>query len=113
MTKLVKILPYIIVIALTVFIFKQCESNKEFKSKISVLEDEKDSLSSLYLKLDKVNDSILNIKNKTIVEYKTIYKYKKQLQDEAHKIDSVVYSLNEQQIDSTIRTYKHINRTKD
>ena len=113
MKKVYKILPYIIVIALTIFTLKTCDNNKEFEQQISDLERKKDSINTLYLKLENVNDSVLKLKNKTIIEYKTIYKYKEQLQDEQDNISNVVYSFNEQQLDSTIRSYKHTNRTKD
>ena len=111
--KIYNYIPYIIIIILTVIITKQCTDNKQFKSDIKHLENVKDSLNKEYLNEKKVADSLFKIKNKTIIEYKTIYKYKTQLQDEANNVTDYVYSLNERQLDSTIRSYKHTNRTKD
>jgi len=106
MKTLLKVLPYILTVLLTLILANQCSTNKTLNAKLDVLNNELKLSKGEYLKLLKTSDSILKIKNKTIIEYKTIYKYLKPIQDAQDNLPDSVYSLNERQIDRTIRTYK-------
>lgn len=97
----------IILLIFIFFTFKECKDNTEFQSHIDELQRSNDSLMVIYQKQEKYADSLLLIKQKTIVEYKTIYKYLKPIQDAQNNVNDSVYGLDEQQLDSTIRAYKH------
>lgn len=103
----------IIYLVLAVFIvlsIKQCENNKQFKAKLDVLRASRDSLKGEYQKLEKVSDSLSKIKNKTIVEYKTIIKYIKEQQNETDSIVDSVGDYDERKLDSIISNHRHIKR---
>lgn len=105
--RIYNIVVTVLLVLTVVFAFK---SNKSFKSGMKRYKIVNDSLNSRYLKQVKVADSLSKIKNKTIVEYKVIYKYIKNAKKETDNVYDVVYDFNERQIDSTIRAHKHTFR---
>ena len=107
MIKNYNIVVTIILLIVMFFSLRGCRDNVEFKRHISDLERSKDSLSILYQKQQKVADSLFKIKQEVLIEYVTIYKTLKPIQDAQDNVNDSVYSLDEQQIDSTIRAYKH------
>ena len=89
------------------FTFRECKENTLFKVKISDLERSKDSLSVLYQKQQKVADSLFKIKQEVLIEYVTIYKTLKPIQDEQNQVPDYVYSLSERKLDSILANYRH------
>ena len=113
MKKVYKILPYIIVIVLTIVIFKQYQSNKDFKANINALESEKDSIGNIILQNDK---TILNLNKelkKTQYNYIAIMDKLKQQQNATDNVPNIVIDYDVKQLDSIITNYRHIERPKN
>ena len=110
MTKVYKILPYIALIVAMIFIYDLWFKNKSFNDQIKDLQHEKDSIGIIISNNDK---TILNLSKKLKQANKTtsyLHNKLKQQQDETNHVSDIVYTLDEQQLDSTIRAYKHIKR---
>lgn len=85
------------------------EKAKQF----DVIEDEK---RDLYLQLDSVkllNDALKRKSNAVIRQFNAIKSKLEKQQHETNNVPSAVALYTEQQLDSTISNYRHIQRTKD
>lgn len=101
-----KVSNIVLIIAVIFLIGLLMTNSNSYKRKLNDLSHEKDSLIVEYQKLKKVEDSLLSLKNKTIIKYDTIIKTKYIIKDETDSIIDDVYTWDEQRIDSTIRAYK-------
>lgn len=105
-----KVSNIVLIIAVIFLIGLLMTNSNSYKCKLNNLRHEKDSLIVEYQKIKKVEDSLLKIKNKTIIKYDTIIKNKYIIKDETDSIIDDVYTWDEKRIDSTIRTYKRPTR---
>ena len=97
-------------ILLSWFLIWLFSNDKELMQRNKQLIKQRDSLASLNKTLSFKNDSILLLKQKEVVKYIKIENQLNIVKDENKNIINSVYSLDERQIDSTIRNYKHTIR---
>ena len=97
-------------ILLSWFLIWFFSNNKELMQRNKQLIKQRDSLTSLNKALSFKNDSILILKQKEVIKYIKIENQLNTVKDENKNIINSVYSLNERQIDSTIRNHKHTIR---
>jgi len=104
------ILLIIATIVLTWFFIWFFSNDADIMRQVKRLETQRDSLINANKTLSFKNDSLVLLKQKEVVKYVKIKQQIKNKENETNKAINNVYSLNEQQLDSTIRTYKHIER---
>ena len=95
------------------FIYFVLLENKELNEKLKRQDQVQDSLKVVIKGLEKEYDSLQKVKQEKIIEYITLKSDLEKQQDETDSIVNSVYTLDERQLDSTIRSHKHIKRTKD
>ena len=104
------ILLIIATIVLTWFFIWFFSNDADIMRQVKRLETQRDSLINANKTLSFKNDSLVLLKQKEVVKYVKIKQQIKNKENETNNAINNVYSLNEQQLDSTIRTYKHIER---
>jgi hypothetical protein len=86
--------------------------NDKYIYHIKKLNKEIDSIEATIKYLENENDSLLELKKEKITEYRDRKIYLKLKEDETDSVINSVYDFNERELDSTIRTYKHTERSK-
>ncbi|MCP4053634.1 MAG: hypothetical protein GY739_11305 [Mesoflavibacter sp.] len=110
--KILKILPYIVIVVASIFIYDLYFENKSFKTQISDLNDE---LKENGIIITKNDETILNLKKdvkKAKTNYYYIYNKLKDFQNETDSIVDDVYGYDVYQLDSIITNHRHIKRPK-
>jgi regulator of replication initiation timing len=97
-------------IALTWFCFWYFSNDVDIMRQVKDLETQRDTLISANKTLSFKNDSLVLLKQKEVVKYVKIKQQIKDKQDETNNAIDNVYSLDEQQLDSILRNYKHTER---
>lgn len=85
-------------------------NDSDIMKQVKDLETQRDTLISANKTLSFKNDSLVLLKQKEVVKYVKIKQQIKDKQDETNNAIDNVYSLDEQQLDSILRNYKHTER---
>ena len=101
------ILLIIATIVLTWFCIWFFSNDTDIMRQVKQLETQRDSLINKNKRLLYKNDSLVLLKQKEFVKYVKIKEQIKNKENETNNAINNVYSLNEQQLDSTIRHYTH------
>ena len=101
------------IILCLVFFFGITKEYDRVRTLLEETEMKRDSLKSIIVEYEIKYDSLEKVKQKEIIKYISLKNDLNKQEDETDSIVNSVYSLDEQQLDSTIRAYKHIERSKN
>lgn len=97
-------------IILTWFVIWFFSNDADIMRQVKQLETQRDSLINENKRLLYKNDSLVLLKQKEVVKYVKIKEQIKNKENETNNAIDSVYSYDEQELDSIIRTYKHFQR---